>query len=398
MSTSAVARSPVAGARVSRQRTESMRPALRYDPVLLSAVLLLLTFGVVMVYSASAVYAGARLGDGLWFFKRQALGAGLGLAALLAAMKIGYRRLEALAVPLLAASLLLLVLVRIPGLGHAAGGAQRWMRLGPVTFQPSEIGKLSLVLWLARSLAKKQERIRIFSVGFLPHLIVLGLFAVPLLLEPDFGTAVILSVLTFALLFVAGARTTWLLGLVGALAPIAAILVWRSPYRLQRVLTFLDPWKDPRGHGYQTIESLLGFGAGGSLGVGLGESHQKLFFLPAAHTDFILSIVGEELGFAGVAAVLVLFAVIVWRGLKAAHAASDAFGCYLALGLTLLLSLEAIVNAGMALAILPTKGMTLPFISYGMSSVISSCLAAGILLSISGGPGGFLQRGVGAQR
>jgi cell division protein FtsW len=375
-----------------------MRPALRYDPVLLSAVLLLLTFGVVMVYSASAVYAGARLGDGLWFFKRQALGAGLGLAALLAAMKIGYRRLEALAVPLLAASLLLLVLVRIPGLGHAAGGAQRWMRLGPVTFQPSEIGKLSLVLWLARSLAKKQERIRIFSVGFLPHLIVLGLFAVPLLLEPDFGTAVILSVLTFALLFVAGARTTWLLGLVGALAPIAAILVWRSPYRLQRVLTFLDPWKDPRGHGYQTIESLLGFGAGGSLGVGLGESHQKLFFLPAAHTDFILSIVGEELGFAGVAAVLVLFAVIVWRGLKAAHAASDAFGCYLALGLTLLLSLEAIVNAGMALAILPTKGMTLPFISYGMSSVISSCLAAGILLSISGGPGGFLQRGVGAQR
>jgi cell division protein FtsW len=398
MSTSAVARSPVAGARVSQQRAESMRPALRYDPVLLSAVLLLLTFGVVMVYSASAVYAGARLGDGLWFFKRQALGAGLGLAALLAAMKIGYRRFEALAVPLLAVSLLLLVLVRVPGLGHAAGGAQRWMKLGPITFQPSEIAKLSLVLWLARSLSKKQERIRIFSIGFLPHLIMLGLFAVPLLLEPDFGTAIVLSVLTFALLFVAGARATWLFGVVGALAPIAAILIWRSPYRLQRVLTFLDPWKDPRGHGYQTIESLLGFGAGGSLGVGLGESHQKLFFLPAAHTDFILSIVGEELGFAGVAAVLVLFAIIVWRGLKAAHAASDAFGCYLALGLTLLLSLEAIVNAGMALAILPTKGMALPFISYGMSSVICSCLAAGILLSISGGPGGFLQRGVGAQR
>jgi cell division protein FtsW len=398
MSTSAVARSPVAGARVSQQRAESMRPALRYDPVLLSAVLLLLTFGVVMVYSASAVYAGARLGDGLWFFKRQALGAGLGLAALLAAMKIGYRRFEALAVPLLAVSLLLLVLVRVPGLGHAAGGAQRWMKLGPITFQPSEIAKLSLVLWLARSLSKKQERIRIFSIGFLPHLIMLGLFAVPLLLEPDFGTAIVLSVLTFALLFVAGARATWLFGVVGALAPIAAILIWRSPYRLQRVLTFLDPWKDPRGHGYQTIESLLGFGAGGSLGVGLGESHQKLFFLPAAHTDFILSIVGEELGFAGVAAVLVLFAIIVWRGLKAAHAASDAFGCYLALGLTLLLSLEAIVNAGMALAILPTKGMALPFISYGMSSVICSCLAAGILLSVSGGPGGFLQRGVGAQR
>ena len=371
---------------------------LRYDPVLLAAVLLLLAFGVVMVYSASAVYAGARLGDGLWFFKRQAMGAGLGLCALLLAMKIGYRRLEALAVPLVIVSLLLLVLVRVPGLGHAAGGAQRWMKLGPITFQPSEIGKLSLILWLARSLAKKQDRIRVFSVGFLPHLFMLGLFAVLLMLEPDFGTTIVLGILTFALLFVAGARSTYLMSVVGAAAPIAAFLVWRSPYRLQRVLTFLDPWKDPQGHGYQTVESLLGFGAGGSFGVGLGESHQKLFFLPAAHTDFILSIVGEELGFVGVAAVLVLFAVIVWRGLKAAHAAPDAFGCYLALGLTLLLSLEAIVNAGMALSLLPTKGMALPFLSYGMSSVISSCLAAGILLSVSGGPGGFLQRGVGAQR
>ena len=393
-----MSQSAAAGARVSRRRSEAMRPVFRYDPILLCALLLLTAFGVVMVYSASAVYASARLGDGLWFFKRQALGAGLGIVALLLAMKIGYRRLEALAVPLVILSLALLVLVRIPGLGHAAGGAQRWLRLGPITFQPSEIAKLSLILWLARSLAKKQDRIRLFSVGFLPHLFMLGLFAVLLMLEPDFGTTVVLGVLTFALLFVAGARATWLFGVLGTLLPIAAFAVWRSPYRLQRVLTFLDPWKDPQGHGYQTVESLLGFGAGGSLGVGLGESHQKLFFLPAAHTDFILSIVGEELGFAGVATVLVLFAIVVWRGLKAAHASPDGFGCYLALGLTLLLSLEAIVNAGMALALLPTKGMALPFLSYGMSSVISSCLAGGILLSISGGAGGFLQRGVGAQR
>jgi cell division protein FtsW len=389
--------SPVAGARVARQRSEQ-RAVLRYDPVLLGAVLLLLAFGVVMVYSASAVYAGARLGDGLWFFKRQALGAGVGLLALLVAIKLGYRRLEAFAVPLVLLSLALLLLLHLPGLGHAAGGARRWMRLGPLTFQPSEIAKLSMVLWLARSLARKQERIRIFSVGFLPHLIMLGAFAVLLLLEPDFGTTIVLGILTFALLFVAGARLTWLLALIGAAAPVAALLVWHSRYRLQRILTFLDPWKDPRGHGYQTVESLLGFGAGGSFGVGLGESHQKLFFLPAAHTDFILSIVGEELGFVGVAAVLALFSIIVWRGLKAAHAAQDAFGCHLALGITLLLALEALVNAGMALALLPTKGMALPFLSYGMTSVISSCLAAGILLSISGGPGGFLQRGVGAQR
>jgi len=179
---------------------------------------------------------------------------------------------------------------------------------------------------------------------------------------------------------------------------VAAFLVWHSRYRLQRVLTFLDPWKDPQGHGYQTVESLLGFGAGGSFGVGLGESRQKLFFLPAAHTDFILSIVGEELGFAGVAAVLLLFCVLVYRGIKAAHAAPEAFGCWLALGLTLLLSVEALVNAGMALALLPTKGMALPFLSYGMTSVVASCFSAGVILSISGGPGGFLQRGVGAQR
>src|SRR6267142_1586570 len=190
----------------------------------------------------------------------------------------------------------------------------------------------------------------------------------------------------------------YLLAVVVAAAPVAAVLIWKSPYRIQRVLTFLDPWKDPRGHGYQTVESLLGFGAGGSLGVGLGESHQKLFFLPAAHTDFILSIVGEELGFAGVAGVLALFALIAWRGIKAAHAAPDAFGCWLALGLTLLLSVEALVNAGMALALLPTKGMALPFLSYGMSSVIASCFAAGVVPSVSGGAGGFLRRSAGAQR
>jgi len=390
--------SAAAGTRVLRQRAGRLRPALRYDPLLLAAVLLLLTFGVVMVYSASAVYAKARLGDPLWFLKRQALGALVGLSALLLVMKMGYRRLEPLAVPLLLLSLLLLALVQVPGIGHAAGGARRWLQLGPLTFQPSELAKISLVLWLSRSLARKQERIRDFSAGFLPHLVMLAVFCGLLLLEPDFGTAVVLALVTFALLFVAGTRISWLYAMALGLLPVALALVWKSPYRIQRVLTFLDPWKDPRGHGYQTVESLLGFGAGGSLGVGLGESRQKLFFLPAAHTDFILSIVGEELGFAGVAAVLLLFAAIVWRGIKAAHASPDAFGCWAALGLTLLLGVEALVNAGMALALLPTKGMALPFLSYGMSSAIASCAAAGILLSVSGGAGGFLGRGAGGQR
>ena len=384
--------------RASRSARAPLRAALRYDPVLLGIVLLLTMGGVVMVYSSSAVYASARLGDGLWFFKRQAAGALLGLGALLLAMKVGYQRLEKLAVPLLLLALVLLVLVQIPGLGHAAGGARRWLRLGPLTFQPSEVAKIALVLWLARSLARKGERVAELSVGLLPHLLVLGLVAGLLLLEPDFGTTVVLAAVTLALLFAAGVRASWLLGLVLAAVPVALVLVWRSPYRLQRVLTFLDPWKDPRGHGYQTVESLLGFGSGGAFGVGLGLSHQKLFFLPAAHTDFILSIVGEELGFAGVLAVLLLFAALVWRGLKAAHAASDAFGVWLALGLTLLFSLEALVNAGMALALLPTKGIALPFLSYGMSQVIASLFAAGLLLSVSGGPGGFLKRADGGRR
>ena len=401
MSARAAALRATARARVSRPQSESTsaaRTALRFDPWLLAAVLLLTTAGVVMVYSASAVFAAEKLHDPFWFFKRQSAAALAGMVALFAALKLGHKRLEKLALPLLFIAVLLLVLVQIPGLGHAAGGARRWLSIGGLTFQPSEIAKLAFVLWIARSLAKKGERVQSFAVGLAPHLLMLGLFAALLLLEPDFGTTVVLALMTFSLLIVAGAQLSWLFGIGLAALPIAGFLIWRSPYRLQRVMTFLDPWKDARGHGYQTVESLLGFGAGGAFGVGLGESHQKLFFLPAAHTDFILSIVGEEMGFCGVAFVLGLFALLVWRGLRAARAAPDAFGCYLALGLTLLISCEALVNAGMALALLPTKGMALPFFSYGMTSMVVTLFSCGVLLGISGGPGGFLKRAEGGRR
>jgi cell division protein FtsW len=265
-------------------------------------------------------------------------------------------------------------------------------------FQPSEIAKIAFVLWLSRSLARRQDRLVTFSEGMLPHLAVLGVFAVLLLAEPDFGTTAVLFTVAFALLFVAGARLRHLALCAAVAAPVGAFLVWHSRYRLDRVLAFLDPWADPRGRGYQAVESLLAFGAGGGFGVGLGASSQKLFFLPAAHNDFILSIIGEELGFAGVATVLVLFAVLVWRGIRAAHAAADAEACFVALGLTFLLAAQVLVNAGMALSLLPTKGMALPFLSYGISSVVSSSLAAGILLSVSGGTGGFLGRPVGGRR
>jgi len=386
-----------ARARSPRESTRSAT-ALRFDPLLLAAVLLLTTFGVVMVYSASAVFAAEKLHDTFWFFKRQALGAIGGLGAMFFALKLGHKRLESLAMPLLCLAIVLLILVQVPGLGHAAGGARRWLSVGGFTFQPSEIAKLAFVVWLARSLAKKGERVQSFSVGLAPHLLMLALFAALLLVEPDFGTTVVLALMTFALLFVAGAQLSWLFGIGLAALPVAGFLIWRSPYRLQRVLTFLDPWKDASGHGYQTIQSLLAFGAGGAFGVGLGESHQKLFFLPAAHTDFIISVVGEELGFCGVAVVLGLFALLVWRGMRAAQAANDAFGCYLALGLTLLISFEALVNVGMALALLPTKGMALPFFSYGMTSMVVTLFLCGVLLSISGGPGGFLKRAEGGRR
>jgi cell division protein FtsW len=387
-----------AASRPATRPQRALKPALRYDPVLLGVVLLLTMCGVVMVYSASAVFASERLHDGLWFFKRQAAAAGLGLLAMFGAMKLGWRRLESLAAPLLLLSIGLLLLVHVPGLGHSAGGARRWLRLGGLQFQPSELAKVAYVLWLARSLSRKGERLQSFTQGLLPHLCMLGFVGLLLMLEPDFGTTVVLAALTFALLFVAGTRSSWLFGMVLAVAPVALLMVWRSPYRLQRVRTFLDPFADPLGKGYQTVESLLGFGAGGAFGVGLGGSNQKLFFLPAAHTDFILSIIGEELGFLGVATLLGLFALLAWRGIKAAHAAPDAFGCYAALGLVLLFSLEALVNSGMALALLPTKGMALPFISYGMSHLIATLAAAGILLSISGGPGGFLSRPDGGRR
>jgi cell division protein FtsW len=377
--------------------SQAARP-LRYDPFLLGAVLLLTVLGVVMVYSASAVYAAARLGDGLWFFKRQLAGAILGLGAMVLALRLGYRRLEKLAVPLFLFALLLLLLLHVPGLGRAAGGARRWLALGPLQFQPSEVAKLALVLWLSRSLARRQDRIRDLSSGLLPNLLILGIVGALLLSEPDFGTTAVLVCLTFALLFIAGTPLVHRACTAAVAAPVAAFLVWHSPYRLRRVLAFLDPWADPRGHGYQAVESLLAFGAGGASGVGLGGSHQKLFFLPAAHTDFILSIVGEELGFVGVSGVLLLFAVIIWRGLKAAHNAPEPFGCYVALGVTLLFAFEALVNAGMALSLLPTKGMALPFLSYGMSSVVASLFAAGVLLSVSGGSGGFLKRPAGGLR
>ncbi|MGI5862017.1 MAG: putative lipid II flippase FtsW [Myxococcales bacterium] len=370
----------------------------RIDVVLLAAVFGLCALGVVMVYSSSAVSAAARLGDGAYFLKRQLVAAAFGLGALLAVLKLGYRRLAFLAYPALLVSIVLLVAVLLPGIGSTAGGARRWIRLPGFSLQPGELAKLGLVLYLAYSLAKKREKVKVFSIGFLPHCVITGLLALLVLGQPDFGSAVSLAVILFVLLFAAGTKLSYLVGSLLAALPFAYHLVASSPYRMKRIMAFLDPWTHRHDIGYQVAESLMSIGSGGLFGLGLGDGRQKLFFLPEAHTDFIFSIIGEELGLIGVVGVIALYAVVVWRGIRAALNATEAFGTYLALGITVLIGFQAVVNMAVAMGMLPTKGLTLPFVSYGGTSLVVSLAAAGVLLSISQSRGGFLRPQMGGAR
>ncbi len=375
------------------------KSAPAFDGLLLAAVLALVAVGAVMVYSASAIPASQskRLGlDEFYYLKRQLVAAVLGGALLAGALRLGYRRIAALAYPLLGAAFALLLLV--PLLGKTAGGAQRWIALGPLQFQPSEAAKVALVLYLARSLARKQDKIRLFSIGLLPHLVVTGALVVLCLMQSDLGTGAILFVVLFAMLFAAGARVSYLLLAAALAAPIAWHLVKSTPYRYARVVAFLDPERYRTGPGFQLWESLLGTANGGFLGQGLGQGKGKLFYLPAAHTDFIAAVIAEEAGLLGVLLLVGLFAIVVWRGVRAALNASDAFGCYAALGLTTLVGAQALVNLAVVFGLLPTKGLTLPFVSYGGSSLMTLLAGAGVLLSVSGDRGGFLRRPVAAVR
>ncbi|MBI3185529.1 MAG: putative lipid II flippase FtsW [Myxococcales bacterium] len=365
-------------------RDERSRAPVVYDPWLLAAVLALLTLGLVMVYSSSAICAHEKTGDGFHYVIRQLVAAGVGLLAMALAMRIGYRKLARLAYPLLVFAVGLMVAVVLPGVGSTAGGATRWIRLGGFSVQPAEVAKVAWVLYLAYSLAKKREKVATFSVGFLPHVAIAGMLAFLCMLQPDFGSAVGLVFLLFVMLFAAGAKMSYLVGSVLVALPFAFHAVASSPYRMKRILAFLDPWHHRQGSGYQVAESLMSIGSGGLFGLGLGDGRQKLYFLPEAHTDFIFSIVGEELGLLGVATVIALYAVIVWRGVRASLAATEPFGTYLGLGLTALIAFQAVVNMAVAMGLLPTKGLTLPFVSYGGSSLVVMMGAAGVLLSVSG--------------
>jgi cell division protein FtsW len=362
-------------------KPQPLRAAGAVDVVLAATVIALIGFGVVMVYSASAVQATVQNHDPQFYLKRQAAYAVPALLALFGVSCIDYHFLYKWTYPVLGVTGLLL-LACVVGFGHSAGGAARWLAIGPVHIQPAETAKLSVVLWLAYSLAKKAERVKTFTVGFLPHLLVAGLFMLLCMKTTDFGSAVILLLLTFTLLFVAGAKVGYILGasILGGAFGFMAIRF--REYRYERYLAWLHMDEHRQDLAYQPFQSVMSFGSGGTWGTGLGRGLQTLY-LPEAHTDFVAAIVGEELGFVGVALLATAYLVLVLRGVRAALRAPDDYGSYMAFGISTMFGVQALVNLSVPLAILPTKGLTLPFLSFGGSSLLVNAVAAGVLLNIS---------------
>jgi cell division protein FtsW len=351
------------------------------DTVLAAVVIALLGFGVVMVYSASVIEATVVFRDPQYFLKRQALYALGGLLVMLIASKIDYHRLRPLTYPMLAVVTGMLVM-SVAGLGHTGGGAARWLSVGPIHIQPSETAKLALVLWLAYSLEKKREQVKSFSIGMLPHFIMAGLLMLLCLKQPDFGGATVLLLLTFTLLFVAGARLGYLLGAAILGMVFAAWAVRFTPYRWERMLAWFNMADHRQDLAYQPFQSVMSFGSGQFAGLGLGKGLQVLY-LPEAHTDFISAIIGEELGFLGILGLCAAYLVVVSRGVRIALSAQDQYGSYIAFGVSVLFGVQALVNLAVAMSMLPTKGLTLPFVSFGGSSLLVLAAAMGILLNVS---------------
>jgi cell division protein FtsW len=355
---------------------------LAYDLGLLFPVLLLVGMGIVMVFSASSALALKWYGNDYYFLKKQAMFAAVGIVVLVVFSYIPFRLYRRLAYPALLTALIMLAAVSFTSLGVTAGGSARWLQVGPIRFQPSELARLALVIYLAYSMSKKEELLRDFYVGFLPHILILGLFTALLLIQPDFGSVVIFAALTWIMLFVGGCRITHLLSVVVVLSPMAWFFMTHAEYRVKRLMSFLHPWKDTADAGYQIVHSLMAFGTGGITGVGLGKGYQKLFYLPEPHTDFIFSVVGEELGLIGVMVVIVLYGIMLMRGIRIARHAQDRFGALLAMGITVTLGLQVCINMGVTLGLLPTKGLTLPFLSYGGTSLLMNMAAIGIMMNI----------------
>jgi cell division protein FtsW len=353
------------------------------DLYILLATFGLLGFGVMMVYSASAVIAFHEFGNSFYYLQRQLVFAGLGLIGCYVTMNVDYRIWNKVATISLLCCFALLILVLIPGVGVVRGGARSWLGVGSLGIQPSEFMKLGMVIFLAHRLSIQPDQLAHFFKGLLPSLGILGIAFALIMMQPDLGTGAVLLGASLIVIFVAGAKLTHLFGLafIGLLGLIA--LIATAPYRLQRITAFMDPWSDPLGAGYQAIQSLYAIGPGGLIGLGYGASRQKHSYLPEPQTDFIFSIVAEELGFIGGMTILMLFTLLVWRGMRVAMTAPDAFGSLLAAGIMGIITVQVFINIGVVIGLLPVTGITLPLISAGGSSLTLLLTSIGILLNIS---------------
>lgn len=359
-----------------------MKKRSNVDVWLVFMLFFLLGIGTIMIYSTSAIYADEKYGDSFFFLKRHLIWICIGLVGMFFAWRVDYHILRKYSRFFILVSIGLLGLVYFPGIGRSAGGARRWLAIGGLSFQPSEIAKVALIIYLSDMFVRKQRWIKEFWRGLVPLLIVAGIIMGLVLKQPDLGTVIAIGMVVCIMLFIAGTRLRYLLAMGLSTLPFLYVFIARVPYRRARIMNFLNPWGDPQGSGFQIVQSFLALGSGGVFGVGLGQSRQKLFYLPAAHTDFIFSIIGEELGLLGTLLVVGLFIGFVWCGTKIALKTVDLFGYFLAVGIVSTISLQAVINIGVATGSFPTKGLPLPFVSFGGSCMVMYLIATGILLSI----------------
>ena len=354
------------------------------DYILIIPTLILVGIGLVFVYSASSPLAAQKYNNPTFFLYRQMFFCVIGLFVMFITRKLPITIYAKLVYMSLISCLILLILVLIPGIAHSANNASRWIKIGYISIQPAELTKFAVVTYLAYSLAKKGQSVELFSRGIIPHITIAGIFALLLIKQPDLGSAVILVFLSMIIMFVAGVRIIYL-GTFFILGTTAFLWIINKEgsHWANRITAYLNPWDYPEGIGYQIIHSFLAFGSGGIFGTGLGNSTQKLFYLPEAHTDFIFSILAEEIGFLGVIAVVVLFGILIVRGIVIALEAKDTYSTYLALGISTLIGLQVSINLCVVMGLLPTKGLTLPLLSYGGSSLVMTLGMIGILMNIS---------------
>lgn len=353
------------------------------DLILIIATLCLLAVGLIMVYSASAVWADYKFDDSFYFAKRQLLFAGAGVAAMFTIMNVDYWTWRTWAKVIIIVCFVLLIIVLVPGIGMARNGSRSWIGVGAFSIQPSEFMKLAIIAFLAKFLSERQKYITSFKKGLMPSLGLVFLAFGLIMMQPDLGTGTVMVGTSIVMIFISGARVSHFvyLGLAGAAG--FAGLVLSAPYRMKRITSFLDPWEDPLGSGFQIIQSLYAIGPGGLFGLGLGQSRQKFFYLPEPQTDFIFAILSEELGFIGGSLVILLFSLLLWRGIRIALGAPDLYGSLVAVGIIAMVAIQVMINIGVVTGLMPVTGITLPFLSYGGSSLTLMLMAIGVLLNIS---------------